>query len=139
MKSLVFLLLFFIPPTALACKLKPGDIKASVRSALNPLHEQLNILIPKEDFESAYFELTKIRIDIDTCFKHYQQYEFDNYHFKRWGEISNKYNNAYRDLAYLLLQVKHGSLSYDLGWKRPLLFKAGMWEEVARDFYSEEI
>lgn len=139
MKRLVFLSWLFLQPAAIACEIKPENIKASVRSALDPLHQQFNILISREDFESAYAKLTEINKDIGACFKHYQQYEFDNYHFKRWGEVSSKYSNTSRQLDYLLVQVKHGSLSYDLGWRRPLLFNAGMWEEVANDFYAKKI
>ncbi|WP_049722335.1 hypothetical protein [Gilvimarinus polysaccharolyticus] len=139
--KLIFLTLIPILPILAfgECKVEVESIKPSVKEILAPLHEQNNYFISKSDFKEAYDSVISLKSDVDLCEEYFMEYEWENYHFSRWGEKSDEYFKYSLELTSITMQLKAAYESFEIGIFRPFVFKTGKWEEVANEFYDEKI
>lgn len=139
MKLLITILLI-IPAVSLAdCNIDPEQIKPKVKEILGPLHNSFNLLITENEFRLAHTEINDLLDSIKSCkieLENKARLEYKNADLAREIQIYWLYSSGLKNIE---MQLRAGYESFELGVFRPFMFKTGMWESVANEFYEEEI
>lgn len=141
-KARFFLLVLsglFTPWSLAQCSIGLDQIQPGVQETLQPLHVQINMFIPKRDFELAYSQLVALDGQIRSCAEYFREFEYENYSYERWGETSRKYDAYANELALLIDLIQAGYESFELGIWRTLSVKHGSWEKEANRYYDLQI
>lgn len=138
--KLLILILLIIPAISLAdCNIDPEQIKHKVKEILDPLHNSFNLLITENEFRLAHTEITELLGATKNCeidLENKARLEYKNADVAKEMQIYWLYSAGLKNIE---MQLRAAYESFELGFFRPFMFKTGMWESVANEFYEEEI